>query len=198
MTENIPNPTPRKINNTFYRRTGLIFTGVGLALFILGAQPDWFGLNISEAIGAVQIGVFSFGLILIAVGGSLAINSLWPPHWRSISADFGLRLVWSGVVLAIISAMADIMGLGTRPLSSSFIFFGYWQARGIMAGQAIMFIGFIMMIPKKKDVPPPVEEPQKAAPEQSMDNHAADELDEPEEEQPPAAESDAKIDLTIE
>lgn len=173
---NLPQ-TPRRINNTFARRTGLIFTGLGLLLFILGAQPDWFGLNISIAIGFVQIGVFSLGLLLICLGGSLALGSLWPSHWRSIGADLGLRLAWSGMVLALISAMADIIGLGTRPLSTSFIFFGYWQARGVMIGELLMFIGFAMMIPIKKDFPPPPEETLESEQEEDKktDSPASDE-----------------------
>ena len=160
MTENNVSQSPRRINDQLGRRAGLIFTGVGLMVFILGAKPDWFGLNISEAIGVVQIGVFSFGLLLIGLGGTFALHSLWPPHWRSIPADIGLRLAWSGVVMAIISGMADVLGLGTRPLSSSFTFFGYWQARGVVIGQVLMLIGFFMMIPFQSEFPPPPQEQQ--------------------------------------
>jgi hypothetical protein len=154
MTENKLPQGPRKINNTFIRRIGLACTGLGLMVFVLGAKPDWFGLDISETIGFVQIGVFSFGLLLLCLGGTLTLSSLWPPHWRSIPADIGLRLAWSGLVLAVISGMADVIGLGTRPLSTSFTFFGHWQARGVLIGQIIMFIGFVMMIPMQTEYPP--------------------------------------------
>ena len=71
MTDNALSSLPRKLNQTFARRTGLILTGLGLAAFILGAEPGWFGLNISEAIGFVQIGVFSLGLLMNCLGGRL-------------------------------------------------------------------------------------------------------------------------------
>lgn len=140
------------------RRIGLIFTGIGLLVFLIGAKPGWFGLDISVAIGVVQIGVFSLGLLLLCLGGTFTLHSLWPPHWRSIPADIGLRLAWSGLVMAIISGMADVLGLGTRPLTTSFTFFGYWQARGVVVGEILMLIGFFMMIPFQKEFPPPPQE----------------------------------------
>jgi hypothetical protein len=156
MSEN-PQPefTPKPINNTFIRRFGLIATGVGLILFLIGSMPQLFGLDISEAVGFVQVGVFTIGLLLITLGGSYALNSLWPRHWRSIAADIGLRVAWSGWVLAGVSALADILGLGTSPLIVTHTYFGYWQARGVLLGEAVIFIGFLLMIPYKRDFPPP-------------------------------------------
>ncbi len=148
-----PTP-PRRINNTFIRRIGLTLTVLGMFVFVLGAVPGWFGLDNSQSVGFVQVAVFSVGLLMICLGGSYTLGSLWPRHWRSIPADIGLRVAWSGWVLAVVSAMADVFGLGTRPLAVSFTFFGYWQARGVMIGQAMMFIGFVMMIPFQKEFPP--------------------------------------------
>ena len=162
MTENesrIPTqPIPKPINNNFSRRVGLITTGVGLLLFLLGAVPQYFGLDNSEAIGFVQVGVFTFGLLLINLGGTFALYSLWPQGWRSISADIGLRLAWSGWVMAATAALADILGLGTRPLATSYTFFGPWQGYGVLVGEGVIFIGFLMMIPFRKEYP--IEKPE--------------------------------------
>jgi hypothetical protein len=159
MSENQqPEFTPRPINNTFNRRFGLTTTGIGFVLFLLGSVPQAFGLDISEAVGFVQVGVFTFGLLLICLGGSYALNSLWPKHWRSLAADIGLRVAWSGWVLAAVAATADIIGLGTSPLSTTQTYFGFWQARGVLIGEAVIFIGFLMMIPYKRDFPPPPSE----------------------------------------
>lgn len=148
-------PTPsRRINNIFFRRLGLTLTGLGIVVFLIGAVPHWFNLDNSEAVGFVQVGVFSFGLLLICLGGTFALGSLWPAHWRSIFADIGLRLAWTGWVFAISAALADVFGLGTRPLTTSVTFFGPWQALGVMIGEGIMFVGFLMMIPYQKDFPP--------------------------------------------
>ena len=158
MTDtNLPQPT-KKINNTHIRRFGLVLTSLGLLVSLLGAEPGWFGLDNSEAVGFVQVGVISLGLLLICLGGSLALDSLWPSYWRSISADIGLRIAWSGLILAMVAAMADVFGLGTRPLATSFTFFGPWQARGVMIGEILILVGFFMMIPFNQEVPPPPTE----------------------------------------
>lgn len=171
MSENLqPEFTPKPINNTFTRRFGLIATGIGLLLFLIGAVPQMFGLDISEAVGFVQVGVFTIGLLLITIGGTFSINSLWPAHWRSIAADIGLRVAWSGWVLAGVAAMADILGLGTSPLITTHTYFGYWQARGVLIGEAVIFIGFLMMIPYKRDFPPPPSSGEDETQDQEMNN----------------------------
>ncbi len=123
---------------------------MGLFIFIFGAKPEWFGLDRSIAVGFVQMGVFSFGLILICFGGTLSLDSLWKNGYRSIVADLGLRLSWTGLIVSLISGLADMIGVGTRPFPEYQIFFGHWQARGIMIGQIIMMIGFLMVIPYKQ------------------------------------------------
>jgi hypothetical protein len=137
-------------NRVTQRRFGIGVTLVGFFLFVLGADPGLFGLDRSEAIGFVQVGLFTFGLLLICLGGTLSLNSLWPENWKSILADIGLRLVWTGFVIAMASGMADIFGLGTRPLATSTTFFGFWQARGVLIGQVVTIVGFLMMIPYRK------------------------------------------------
>lgn len=147
--------TPRSINNTFNRHFGLTATGIGLVLFLLGSVPQFFGLDNSEAVGFVQVGVFTVGLLLLCLGGTFALNSLWPKHWRSLAADIGLRVAWSGWVLAGVAAMADILGLGTSPLSTTHTYFGFWQARGVVLGEIVIIIGLLLMIPYKRNFPPP-------------------------------------------
>lgn len=149
MTEN-----GSKLNRINFRRLGLTLTSLGLALFLLGAKPGWFGLDRSEAVGFVQVGVFMLGLLLIALGGTFSLESLWPAGWKSIGADIGLRLVWTGFVAAMATGMADVFGLGTRPVTSGTPFFGFWQQRGVLLGQAVMLVGFLLMIPFKKPLPP--------------------------------------------
>jgi hypothetical protein len=137
-------------NRVTPRRFGIGVTLFGFLLFLLGADPGLFGLDRSEVIGFVQVGMFTFGLLLICLGGTLSLNSLWPENWKSISAEIGLRLAWTGFVIAMAAGMADIFGLGTRPLATSTTFFGFWQARGVLIGQVVIVIGFLMMIPYRK------------------------------------------------
>src|SRR3990172_7158968 len=102
------------------KRTGIGIALLGLLIFLLGARPELFGVDRSPVIGFIQIEVFLAGL--------------------------GARLVGTGYVIALASGMADVFGLGTRPLPSV-PFFGYWQGFGVLAGQIVMIIGFVMMSP---------------------------------------------------
>jgi hypothetical protein len=150
------NKTNRQ-NRVNARRFGIGSVLIGLFLFILGAEPGIFGLDRSEAIGFVQVGLFTFGLLLICFGGTISLNSLWPEHWKSIAADIGLRLTWTGFIISMASGMADIFGLGTRPIFSDTPFFGFWQARGVLIGEIVIILGLLMMIPYRKPQPPPEE-----------------------------------------
>ncbi|MGD8455313.1 MAG: hypothetical protein PVF83_02925 [Anaerolineales bacterium] len=144
-------------NHVNLRRLGLVSAFVGLFFFLFGADPGLFGLDRSEAIGFVQVGLFTFGLLLICFGGTMSLNSLWPERWKSIAADIGLRITWTGFIIAMASGMADIFGLGTRPIFSTTPFFGFWQARGVLFGEIVIVLGLLMMIPYRKPLPPPDE-----------------------------------------
>ena len=130
-------------------RFGLFTTLLGLLIFAMGAKPEWFGLDRSPVVGFVQIAVFLVGLGLISLGGYIGLVSLWGNEERSIAADIGLRLVATGYVLAIFIGMADVFGMGTQPLPDV-PFFGPLQATGMEIGQAVIALGFLMVIPFRK------------------------------------------------
>jgi hypothetical protein len=127
---------------------GVILTLLGFFVYVLGAAPEFFGLDRSPVVGFVQITVFLAGLGLICIGGYICLTTLWRGHQRSISADIGLRLVMTGYVISVASGMADVFGLGNQPWPQ-IPSFGFWQSTGVLIGQGIIVIGFIMMIPPK-------------------------------------------------
>jgi len=127
-------------------RFSLITVGFGLFVFVAGAKPNWFGWDRSPVVGFVQIAVFLIGLAMICAGGYVGLSSLWGNEQRSIIADIGLRLVGTGYVIAVFTGMADVFGLGSQPLPN-IPYFGPWQAGGVLIGQAIIAIGFLMIIP---------------------------------------------------
>jgi hypothetical protein len=127
-------------------RFSVISVLVGLFVFLIGAKPSWFGWDRSPVVGFVQIAVFLFGLSMICVGGYIGISALWGPEQRSIIADIGLRLVGTGYVVAIFAGMADVFGMGSQPLPDV-PYFGPWQAGGVLIGESIIAIGFLMAIP---------------------------------------------------
>jgi len=141
-----------KLNGRFHIRFGLTFTILGFILFLVGAEPSLFGLDRSPVIGFVQIAVFLIGLGFICLGGYISLAALWNGTPKPIIADIGQRLVATGYMIAVGSGMADLFGFGSQqyPLLPRF---GRWQAIGVMVGQLVIAVGFVMLIPFKKSPP---------------------------------------------
>lgn len=130
-------------------KTSAYVTLLGLFIFTTGAKPEWYNIDRSPTVGFIQIAVFLIGLAIICVGGYIGINALWENSERSITADIGLRLVATGYVLAVFTAMADVFGMGTQPLPMV-PFFGPLQALGMEIGQGVILFGFLIAIPRNK------------------------------------------------
>jgi len=140
--------SPRKINGRRRSIGGMVIAVVGFVIFIMGTSPELFGLDRSPVVGFVQITVFLFGLAIICVGGYFSLVSLWNGQPRTIAADIGLRLVATGYVMAVTSGMADVFGFGSQPWPQ-IPSFGRWQSRGVLIGEAIIAIGFILLMPPR-------------------------------------------------
>jgi len=127
-------------------RVGLLITLFGLFVFLVGTNPIWFGLQRSSTVGFVKISVFLVGLAIICLGGYTSLWGLWKGMERSIASDIGLRLVATGYVIAVFSGMADVFGMGsqTAPLIP---FFGPIQALGVLLGEIVIAVGFLLLIP---------------------------------------------------
>ena len=132
----------------FRVRFGLIITFIGLLVFLLGAEPGLFRLDRSPVTGFVQIAVFLVGLAIICIGGHITVNGLWNGAPKTIAADIGLRLVSTGYVIAVAAGMADVLGFGNHKFPG-IPYFGPWQASGVILGQAIIALGFLLLIPPR-------------------------------------------------
>ena len=127
-------------------RFSLISVALGFVIFSVGAKPNWFGWETTEVVGFIQIAVFLSGLALICIGGYVGLTALWGNEQRSILADIGLRLVGTGYVISIFTGLADVFGMGAQAFPSV-PYFGPWQAGGVLIGQSVIAIGFLMVIP---------------------------------------------------
>ncbi len=143
------NNASEKNGNGFSKtRLGLGLAALGFFIFTLGAAPEFYGLDRSPVIGFVQIAVFLLGLGIISLGGYVTLAALWGDRERTLAADIGLRLVATGYVIAVISGMADVFGVGTQPWPEV-PYFGTWQTTGVIIGQVVIAIGFLLMIPPR-------------------------------------------------
>lgn len=127
-------------------RFSLICVGIGLLIFVIGAKPNWFGWSTIPEVGFIQVAVFLIGLALICIGGFIGIAALWGREQRSILADFGSRLIGTGYVIAAFAGMADIFGMGAQTMPDP-PYFGPLQASGVLLGQFVIAVGFLMFMP---------------------------------------------------
>ena len=137
-------------------KLGLTMVVFGYLVFLLGARPSLFNLDRSRVIGFVQISVFLIGLGAIVLGSYLTLNAFWPNGKKTIAADLGSRVISTGYVICVFTAMADIFGLGSHRLPD--VFFGPLQARGVAIGMATIALGFLLLIryrhPEDEDTRP--------------------------------------------
>jgi hypothetical protein len=127
-------------------RFSLICVGIGLFILVIGAKPNWFGWDRTPVVGFIQIAMILLSMALICIGGYVGLSALWGREPRSIIADIGLRLIGTGYVITVFTGMADVFGLGSQPLPNP-PFFGPWQAGGVLIGQFVIAVGFLMLIP---------------------------------------------------
>jgi hypothetical protein len=127
-------------------RFSLICVGLGLFIFVVGTRPSWFGWERVPMVGFIQIVIFLFGLAMICAGGHVGLSALWGKDQRSIIADIGSRLIGTGYVIAVFAGMADVFGMGAQTLPDN-PYFGPLQASGVLIGQFVIAVGFLMLIP---------------------------------------------------
>jgi hypothetical protein len=144
-----PDTLPAGLPSRMRLRAGLSLAIFGLLIFVIGARPAVFGLDRSPVVGFVQIAVFLVGLAFICVGGYICLVAFWKNGNRTIAADIGSRLVATGYVIAVFTGMADVFGFGTQ-VSPRVPFFGPWQATGVQIGEALIAVGFLLLIPYRK------------------------------------------------
>lgn len=144
-SENLP-PSDERLYSRSTVLRGLGITFLGFIVFLFGARPGLFGQDHSPVIGFVQLTVFTIGLGVICLGGYISLKGLWKNRPLSIGADIGARLVATGYVIAGFCAMADVFGFGSQ-VFPRIPFFGPMQAGGVILGETIVSIGFLLMIP---------------------------------------------------
>ncbi len=148
-----PDTSPEGIPSRLRIRTGLFVALVGLLVFLIGARPGLFGLDRSPVVGFIQIAVFLVGLAIICIGGYVGLMAFWRNGSRTIAADIGSRLVATGYVVSVFAGMADVFGFGTQ-VPPRVPIFGPWQATGVQIGEAIIAVGFLLLIPYRSHPKP--------------------------------------------
>lgn len=129
-------------------RFSLTLMFLGLVIFLIGINPALFGLDRGAAIGFFQILAILIGLGLLTWGAVLTMLTFWRNEQKTLLADFGSRVVATGYVICIFTALADAFGFGTNPFPN--VFLGTLQSQGLIIGMVVIGLGLLMMVRYKR------------------------------------------------
>jgi uncharacterized membrane protein len=132
-------------NKKAYWIMGVVLVLLALmALFVyLDNRANWLRPTNQTLMGVnLEILLVLVNLTLVGIGGVYGFAHIWKGKPKSISYDIGLRLVATGYVVSVLSALADYTGVGSH---HTMPFFGSLQTAGVFLGEAVIAIGFLLM-----------------------------------------------------
>lgn len=125
-------------------RFAVVVIGVGFALFLVGIFPDLLALDFTAGFGRLQIFAFLIGLMVMTFGAYLYMyatrHRALPPRLRE---DVGTRLMATGLVLAWVAGLADLLGIGSN-FGAETPVVGPFQALGVAFGIAVIIGGMAL------------------------------------------------------
>ena len=98
----------------------------------------------SAIAGHLEILVILVGLALVGITGVYLLSRLWDDSPKSFAYDIGIRLVAIGYLVVFTSGLADYLGIGAH---HQLPYFGPLQTAGVFLGEAVIAIGFLLMVP---------------------------------------------------
>jgi hypothetical protein len=127
-------------------RFGIALIVVGFFVFVIGIFPALIRLDITPGFGVTQILIFLLGLGLMTLGGYVyTYATRQRARQRRLRHEVGVRLVATGYVLCCVSAIADIIGIGSHNIPSyPAPFFGVWQSSGVLLGVLVIILGLFL------------------------------------------------------
>lgn len=126
-------------------RFGVALIVAGFFTFVIGIFPDIIRLNLTPGIGVIQILVFLVGIGFMALGGYIyTYATRQRARQRRLRHEVGVRLMATGYVLCIVSATADLIGIGSHNLPDGEPYFGLWQSGGVLFGVLIIVFGLFL------------------------------------------------------
>jgi MFS family permease len=133
-------------------RAAIALIVAGFFIFVIGIFPDIVRLNLTPGFGLIQIFAFLFGIGLMTLGGYVyAYATRLRARERRLRHDIGVRLIASGYVLCCVSALADILGIGSHNIPDSLPVFGLWQSTGVLAGVLVIVFGLFLYVMKVEE-----------------------------------------------
>lgn len=126
-------------------RLGVALIVAGFFVFTIGVFPAIIRLDLTPGFGALQILVFLLGIGLMALGGYIYVYATRQrERQRRLRHEVGVRLLATGYVLCVVSAIADLIGIGSHNLPDTTPYFGLAQSGGVLLGVVVMIFGLFL------------------------------------------------------
>jgi hypothetical protein len=125
---------------------GIALGALGAVLAFMGLFPGVTGVEPTVGIGLVQITMILTGFSLLIAGAFIYAKYTFYAHKSSnLTQQIALRLSLTGLLFGAMAGLADILGFGSNlRTETSDIFFGPWQAFGLISGFLIASLGVII------------------------------------------------------
>ena len=143
---------------------GIALGMLGAVLTFMGLFPGVTGLEPTSGMGILQLATILVGLALMILGALIYVKFNFYPYCPSnLAQQIAWRLSLTSLLFAALTSMADILGFGSNPriIGESDIFFGPWQAGGLIGGFIAAATGvliFAVIGPDESEHPPPPEQ----------------------------------------
>lgn len=128
-------------------QAGIAIVVLGAVIALIGLFPSVTGIESVSGIGILQVLVILTGFSILIGGAYLFVQSAYYPGVKhNLAQQIGLRLSLTGLVIAVASGFADVLGFGSHPvgLEGQRPFLGIYQAAGLIGGFVIASIGVII------------------------------------------------------
>lgn len=131
-----------------FGQVGIALSALGIVIALMGLFPGMTGVEATIGIGVVQVFMLLSGYGLLVFGAIIyAKFTFFLEIPSTLGQQIGIRLALTGLLFAALSGLADILGFGSHVRSDTGdIFFGFWQAFGLLASLAMSSFGVLVYV----------------------------------------------------
>lgn len=129
-----------------FAQFGIAIGALGAVLTFMGLFPGVTGVEPTVGIGFVQILLILIGFSLLIAGAFVYVKyTFYTTQKANLAQQIGIRLATTGILFGGMAGFADILGFGSNLRSiTSDIYFGPWQAVGLLGGFLVASIGVLL------------------------------------------------------
>ncbi|TVR19627.1 MAG: hypothetical protein EA396_12335 [Anaerolineaceae bacterium] len=138
---------------------GIAISTIGVLMMLIGLYPGVTGIEPTPGVGILQIITMLSGLTLFILGALMYVKyTFFANQTATLAQSIGTRLALTGLLLAVLVGMADVLGYGSHGAQMEEPnVLGPLQAAGIIGSYALSCFGVLVyavagaMMPDKND-----------------------------------------------